>query len=116
MYLTFDENVVVPKFTEAVKRPLIEDQKYVLYYTNQCPFNGNYFPIVEQTAKENDISFKAICIEKKNKHRHIQALAPLTQCFFNGEFLTNEQFSDKKFLKVDTKQIEKIRFVDLKIV
>ncbi len=32
---------------------------YVLYYTNQCPFNAKYVPVLEQTAKENGIAFKA---------------------------------------------------------
>ena len=87
MHLPFDENAVVPRFTEAAKHPHIEEQGYVLYYTNQCPFNGKYVPIVEQTAVENNIPFRAIRIEtKKNRHRQYQALVLLMQCFIMASF------------------------------
>ncbi len=42
------ENAVVPHFKECAKHPHIEADGYVLYYTNQCPFNGKYVPIIEQ--------------------------------------------------------------------
>ncbi len=47
--------------------PMEDEAGYVLYYTSQCPFNAKYVPIVEQTAKENGIPFKAIHIESKEQ-------------------------------------------------
>lgn len=100
MYLPFEEGSVVPQFTEAARHPHIDEEGFVLFYTNQCPFNGKYVPIVEQTAKDNDIPFKAIRLETKE-----QAQAAPTPCtsyalFKNGCFLTNEQQNDKRFLKL----------------
>ena len=34
-----------------------------MYYTNQCPFNGKYVPIIEEVAKK--IKFKSIKLKKK---------------------------------------------------
>ena len=72
----------------------------VLYYTDQCPFNAKYVPIVEQTAKEHNIPFKAIHIE--NKEQAQNAPTPITTyaLFYNGVYLTNEQMNDTKFLKL----------------
>ena len=76
------------------------EKGYVLYYTSQCPFNAKYVPIVEQTAKEHDIPFRAIHIESKEQAQN--APTPITNyaLFCDGEYLTNEQMNDKKFLKL----------------
>ncbi|MEY8391932.1 YoaP domain-containing protein [Lachnospiraceae bacterium 45-W7] len=100
MYLPFDEKASIPRFTEAARHPHIEEQGYVLYYTNQCQFNGKYVPIVEQTASENNIPFKALRIETKEQAQAAPSPCTSYAMFYNGEFLTNEQFNDKKFLKL----------------
>lgn len=99
MYLPFDEKAVVPRFTESAKHPHIEENGYVLYYTSQCPFNGKYVPIIEKTALDNNIPFKAIHIETKEQAKSAPSPCTTYAMFYNGEFLTNEQFNDKKFLK-----------------
>ena len=100
MYLPFDENAAVPRFTEAAGHPYIEEMGYVLYYTNQCPFNGKYVPILEQVAAENDIPFKAVCLETKEQARSAPSPCTTYALFYNGKFLTNEQQNEKRFLKL----------------
>ena len=100
MYLPFNENAAVPQFTESARHPHIEEKGYVLYYTSQCPFNGKYVPILEQTASENHIPFKAIHIETKEQAQALPSPCTTYAMFYNGEFLTNEQSNDKKFLKM----------------
>lgn len=100
MYLPFDKQAAIPQFTEAAKHPHMKEKGFVLYYTNQCPFNGKYVPILTQAAATHAIPFQAIPIETKE-----QAQAAPTPCtsyamFYNGEFLTNEQCNEKKFLKM----------------
>ena len=99
MYLPFDEKAAVPRFTKSAKHPHIEENGYVLYYTSQCPFNGKYVPIIEKTALDNNIPFKAIHIETKEQAKSAPSPCTTYAMFYNGEFLTNEQFNDKKFLK-----------------
>ena len=100
MYLPFDDNSNVPQFAEAARHPHIEEKGYVLYYSNQCPFNGKYVPVLEQTSLENNIPFKAIRIETKEQAQAIPSPCTSYALFHDGDFLTNEQFNDKKFLKM----------------
>ena len=100
MYLPFDEKAEVPKFKECAKHPHIDDKGYILYYTNQCPFNGKYVPILEKVASDNNIPFKAIKIENKKQAQLVPSPCTSYALFKDGEFLTNEQQNDKKFLKL----------------
>ncbi len=100
MYLPFDQKAEVPKFKECAKHPRIDEPGYVLYYTSQCPFNAKYVPIVEQTAKENHIPFRAVHLESRESAQN--APTPVTNyaLFHDGKYVTNEQMNDKKFLKL----------------
>ena len=98
--LPFDEDAALPKLKECAKKPHIDESGYVLYYTNQCPFNAKYVPVLEELAKEQNVEFKAIHIESKEIAQ--SAPTPITTyaLFCDGEYLTNEQMNDKKFLKL----------------
>ena len=99
-YLPFDENADQPQFRECAKHPHIKEQGYVLYYTSQCPFNAKYVPVLEQTARENGIPFHAVHIKSREEAQN--APTPVTNyaLFHDGEYITNEQMNDKKFLKL----------------
>ncbi len=99
-YLPFSDNAEIPRFKECAKHPHIEESGYVLYYTDQCPFNAKYVPIVEQTAKEHNIPFRAIHIVSKEQARNVPTPITTYALFRNGEYLTNEQMNDTKFLKL----------------
>jgi thiol-disulfide isomerase/thioredoxin len=72
----------------------------VLYYTSQCPFNAKYVPVLEAVAKEQGVPFRAIHLQSKFEAQN--APTPITTYAFfrDGEYLTNEQMNDKRFLKV----------------
>ena len=59
-----------------------------------------YVPVLEQIAKENDIQFHAVHIESREEAQN--APTPITNyaMFYDGEYITNEQMNDKKFLKL----------------
>lgn len=99
-YLPFFSGVEKPKFMECAKHPRMNESGYVLYYTNQCPFNAKYVPIVEKTAKENNIPFKVIHITRKEQARNIPSPITTYALFYDGEYLTNEIMNEKKFLKL----------------
>ena len=102
-YLPFTENASLPKFKECAKRPHIEEQGYVLYYTSQCPFNAKYVPIVEETAKKNNVRFQAVHLRNREEARNAPTPITTYALFYNGEYLTNEQMNDKRFLKLLSK-------------
>ena len=99
-YLPFEKVSDVPKFRECAKHPHIDEKGYVLYYTNQCPFNAKYVPVLEETARKNGIRFRAVKI--KNREAARNAPTPITtySLFYDGEYVTNEQMNDTKFLKL----------------
>lgn len=52
MYLSIEPTAQMPKFREGAKHPAIEDNGFVLYYTNQCPYTYYWVPRVQEVAKE----------------------------------------------------------------
>ena len=102
-YLPFADDAEPPRFRDCAKHPHIDETGCVLYYTSQCPFNAKYVPILEQTAKELGVPFKAIHIETKEAAQNTPTPITTYALFYNGEYLTNEQMNDKKFIKLISK-------------
>lgn len=99
-YLPFAEEADAPKFKECAKHPKIDEMGYVLYYTNQCPFNGKYVPIIEAHAKEHGVAFKAIHLQRKEDAQNAPAPITTYSLFHDGKYVTNEMMNDKRFLKM----------------
>ena len=70
-YLPFEEKTEPPVFKECAKHHQINESGYVLYYTNQCPFNAKYVPILEETAQKNGIPLKAVKIENRKDAQNV---------------------------------------------
>ncbi len=103
-YLPFENEASVPKFRECAKHPHISEAGYVLYYTHQCPFNAKYVPVVEKTAAENGIPFRAVLIDSREAAQNAPSPVTTYALFYNGKYLTNEQMNDRKFLKLVKEQ------------
>lgn len=99
-YLPFAEESDKPHFKENARHPHIEEKGYVLYYTSQCPFNARYVPLLEKTAKENDIPFRSIRLKSREEAQNAPSPVTTYALFHDGEYITNEQLNDKKFLKL----------------
>ena len=99
-YLPFEENVTLPRFQECAKHPHIDEAGYVLYYTSQCPFNVKYVPIITDIAKDKSVQFRAIHLQSKEDAQNAPTPVTTYALFYNGEYLTNEQMNDKRFLKL----------------
>ena len=99
-YLPLDASASPPRFKECAKHPHTDESGYVLYYTYQCPFNAKYVTIVEETARNAGVSFKAIRLDSKEAAQN--APTPITNyaLFHDGKYITNEQMNDRKFLKL----------------
>ena len=99
-YLPFSPETKKPLFKDSARKCRIEEKGYVLYYTSQCPFNGKYVPLLEKTAKENGIPFRAIHIESKEEAQNAPSPITTYALFRDGEYVTNEEMNEKKFLKL----------------
>lgn len=104
MYLPFDSNSDKPRFKEHIKNPHIEMDGFVLYYSAQCPFTAKYVPIIEKVADDRGVKFKSIKIETTEQAKMSPAPFTTYSLFYNGQFITNEILSEKKFDKIITER------------
>lgn len=98
--LPFSETASKPVFRECAKHPAVNEDGYVLFYTNQCPFTAKYVPIIRDLSKEHGVAFKTVHLASREDAQN--APTPVTNyaLFHNGTYVTNEILSDKKFLKM----------------
>ena len=73
MYLPLAENARQPKFKDCAKHPKVEENGFVLYYTDQCPYTCYWVPKVQEAAKEHGIPFKAVHITEKETAQNVPA-------------------------------------------
>jgi len=99
LYLPFEADAPSPTFKHCCKSGIIQEKGMVLYYTNQCPHTDKYAPIIQTLAKSKGLTVTLHKITSKMEAQ--QAPAPFTtySFFYNGHFITNEIFSQSKFLK-----------------
>lgn len=100
LYLPFSEQAAVPHFKDCAKVPHTEFPGFVLYYTAGCPFTAKYVPLVEQYAESKGIPFTGIRITSREEAQNAPAAWTNYALFYNGEYLTNEIQSEKKFAEL----------------
>ncbi len=98
MYLPLVPDAEPPKFKECAKHPKVNEDGFVLYYTDQCPFTCYWVPRVQEVAKERGIPFKAIHVTEKEAAQNVPAPVTTYALFCDGKFVTHAIQSDKKFL------------------
>lgn len=100
MYLPFEENIGKPSFKSCVKEEQTNEKGFMLYYSNQCPFTVKYVTLIEEIAKARNVEIKIIKYETTEQAQN--SFTPFTtySLFYNGDFITNEILSDKKFIKL----------------
>ncbi len=99
MYLPFEDGEDKPRFKPQVKEAdaNIPQKGLCIYYTNQCPFTAKYVPLLEAVARKNDVEFQAIHIATKDQAQNAPIPFTSFNLFYNGEFVTHEILSEKKF-------------------
>lgn len=88
-----------PRFTAQARRGAIADRGVVLYYTDHCPWNSKYIPLLTGIARSYGAPFDARRITTVEEAQALPNPFPTYAVFYDGEFVTNEMFSDKKFAK-----------------
>ena len=98
MYLPLVPDAEPPKFKEYAKHPRVDEDGFVLYYTDQCPYTYYWVPRIQEAAKEYGIPLKVIYVADKKTARNVPAPVTTYALFRDGKFLTQSIQSDKKFL------------------
>ena len=99
-FLPFENGAAKPQFKPCAKHPHVEESGYVLFYTSQCPFNAKYVPILERVACEHGVKFRAVHLQSKSEAQNAPTPVTTYALFLDGEYLTNEQMNDVRFLKL----------------
>lgn len=100
MYLPFEENIEKPCFKSCAKDAKIGEQGFVLFYSNQCPFTEKYMSLIVETAESKGIAFRVVKYQTTEQAQNAPAPFTTYSLFYNGQFVTNEILSDKKFAKL----------------
>lgn len=100
MYLPFDKSSKEPRFKNVVKEQEEIQKGFTLYYTNQCPFTAKYVPLLEEMAKAHKAELRVIHIQTKEEAQNVHTPFTAFSLFCNGEFITHEILSEKKFEKI----------------
>ncbi|MCI7351545.1 MAG: YoaP domain-containing protein [Ruminococcus sp.] len=103
MYLPFEDNGKIPKFKECARPAHIDEDGFVLYYTHGCPFTAKYVPVIENVAAERNLPFRSVFVDSCEKAQNSPVCVTNYALFYNGEFVTNEILSDKKFIALAEK-------------
>ncbi|MCF0147373.1 MAG: YoaP domain-containing protein [Clostridium sp.] len=100
LYLSFYNEDNLPKFNANSKLGKIDEKGLILYYSNQCPFTSKYVDLVKNISKEKGIDIKVTKFESKEQAQSSPCPFTTYSLFYNGEFITNEILSEKKFIKL----------------
>lgn len=98
MYLPLGEGAEPPRFRPCAKSAHTQEEGFVLYYTDQCPFTYYWVPVVEAAAREHDIPLKVIHITDGKTAHSVPAPVTTYALFKDGKFVTHGIQTDKKFL------------------
>ena len=93
------EGAEQPCFRSCAKEGGIGEQGVVIYYTDHCPWNAKYLPLLEKAAQERNAPVTLRRIGSKEEAQESPSPFSTYAVYYNGEFLTNEMMSDKKFVK-----------------
>lgn len=99
LYLPFTDNAPVPSFRDCAKHAAIDEQGMVLYYTNQCPHTAKYVPLILEIAKNRGVSIAVHKIETEEQAQNAPSPYTTYSFFYNGNLVTHEIMSEKKFEK-----------------
>lgn len=100
MCLPFTENAEKPRFKDAVREHENMPKGFTLYYTSQCPFTAKYVPLLENMAKTRGIDFHVTHIQSREDAQNAPTPFTTFSLFYNGEWVTHEILSEKKFEKI----------------
>jgi GNAT superfamily N-acetyltransferase len=99
LYLPLAENAPVPGFKPGAKKGQTEEKGMVLFYSNQCPHTDKYAPLVKELAGQRGLAVTLHKIETAEQAQNAPAPFTTYSFFYNGDLVTHEIFSEKRFTK-----------------
>lgn len=102
LYLPLDKSAQKPRFKASVRETRHNDmgKGFTILYTNQCPFTAKYVPLLENAAKKRNAEFRVQHILTREQAQNSPIPFTTFALFYDGEFITHEILSEKKFEKI----------------
>jgi GNAT superfamily N-acetyltransferase len=90
-----------PSFKDVVRSGTIKDKDgVVIIYSHQCPFHEDFVEIMLATARDMGLPAKKIKIESLEAAQNVPYPTGLAGIYLNGEFLSYEITTSKRFEKI----------------
>lgn len=100
MYLPFEKDAHKPHFRNSVHDHENVPKGFALYYTNQCPFTAKYVPLLQNMAQTRGVDLHVVHIQSREQAQNAPSPFTTFSLFYNGELVTHEILSEKKFEKL----------------
>ena len=98
--LKFDKKGENPVFSNSVKNNCYSDEKGFTYiYSNQCPFMEEYAGLLAEISGKNEIPFNIKKLKNCEEAQETGSAFGTLGIYYDGEFITHELMSEKKFEK-----------------
>lgn len=97
MYMPFEKGIAKPYFRNIDNR---NSNGFIISYTSQCPFNAKYVPLLEKVAEGYKAPLTINYIDTVLKAQNNVCPFTTFSLYYNGEFITHEIQSEKKFAKI----------------
>ena len=98
--LPFSADADKPRFRDCVRKPLVNDDGYVIYYSPQCPYTAKYVPILAELAARENVRLHTVLFDFACAAQSSPSPYTAFSLFYNGRFITNEIPSENKFMKM----------------
>lgn len=101
LYLPLSDDAPKPRFRPHVQTiaPQEIPRGFTIYYTSQCPFTAKYVPMLEAVAQQHGATFQAIHLTTREQAQNAPCPFTTFSLFEDGQFITHEILSEKKFEK-----------------
>lgn len=102
-YYPLEQNADVPRFLPELETTAVEDEGFVLYYSNQCPHTAKAVLRMQAKAAEIGTDLKVIHLAKPKEARAIPCAYTTFALFYNKQFVTHEVLTAAEFAKIAAK-------------
>ncbi len=107
MVKKFKKDAQDPSFKDAVRSGTIEDKEgVVIMYSHQCPFHEDFVEIMLGTTRNLGLPAKKIRIDSMEAAQNVPCPTGLAGIYLNGQFLSYEIMTAKRFEKELRQRIE----------
>ncbi len=97
----FDKNALLPVFRDSAKIGECKQKEgFFFLYSDQCPYLDHWVDQMMGFAARHAISANKLRLATREEAQNMPTAYPLFSMFYNGQFITHEMMSEKKFDKL----------------